>query len=365
MSARLLVVTGGSQIARSPVLGLTPSERTRKAAERAGFSEGDVRRFVIVADTVIAQKQWLAAAAVADLPAERFARADGIAAVVVRTDRAKELLALVSASSDLGEIRASLARGWEEAGIALPTAGAFELKSDSDRAECERWLLKSLVKDSEGFMSRHFDRKISLAISRRLAPTSVTPDVMTLVSVAIGVFGALFFIFGTRLFDILGSLCFLLHSIVDGCDGELARLKFQESRRGGLLDYWGDNAVHEAVFTCIAIGWWERSHSLAPLAFGVSAVASSLGSAALVYHRTMRHPHPGPLFLSVTNQPTSTGLARFADALARRDFIYLVVILAAFGSVRWFLVAAGIGSPVFLLVLFFIAFRENRRGGTS
>ena len=29
---------------------------------------------------------------------------------------------------------------------------------------------------------------------------------------------------------------------LDGCDGELARLKFKESRWGGLLDFWGDNS---------------------------------------------------------------------------------------------------------------------------
>src|SRR2546426_3192414 len=38
----------------------------------------------------------------------------------------------------------------------------------------------------------------------------------------------------------------LAHSILDGCDGELARLKFQHSRWGAVLDFWCDNVVHVA-----------------------------------------------------------------------------------------------------------------------
>ena len=32
--------------------------------------------------------------------------------------------------------------------------------SDADRATVERWLLHGLIKESEGFMSRHVERKI-------------------------------------------------------------------------------------------------------------------------------------------------------------------------------------------------------------
>ncbi len=52
-------------------------------------------------------------------------------------------------------------------------------------------LLKKLIKESKGFMSKHFERKISLAISKRLVETSITPNQMTLISVSIGLIGAL------------------------------------------------------------------------------------------------------------------------------------------------------------------------------
>jgi hypothetical protein len=66
----------------------------------------------------------------------------------------------------------------------------------------------------------------------------------------------------------------------------------------------------------------------------------------------------GPLFTSVTTEPGQS-LARILDAASRRDFIYLVVILALFGKSNWFLVLAAVGAPIFCLLLLFLALRER------
>ena len=113
-----------------------------------------------------------------------------------------------------------------------PEAGVTVV-SRADLRRAERHLLASLVKETEGFMSRHFERKISLAVSRRLAGTSVSPNAMTLISLGSASSAPLFFLRPTPASETTGALLFLLHSILDGCDGELARLKFQESRWGG------------------------------------------------------------------------------------------------------------------------------------
>jgi hypothetical protein len=47
--------------------------------------------------------------------------------------------------------------------------------------------------------------------------------------------------------------------------------------------------------------------------------------------------------------PRSAG-AKTADALANRDFIYLIVALSAFGKAAWFIVFVAIGTPIFVLV---------------
>lgn len=238
----------------------------------------------------------------------------------------------------------------------------FVLSNPHDVAKAEEWLLRGLVKETEGFMSRHFERRISLAISRRLASTRVTPNTMTAVSLGVGLLGAPFFLSSSPAVQLAGALLLLAHSILDGCDGELARLKFQESRWGGLIDFWGDNVVHIAVFACMAVGWSLAMHSPWPLLLGTLAVAGTAGSAWFVYWHTMRDKRSaGPLFTSTVRFPGS-GLSRLLDALANRDFIYGVILLSAFGKAAWFLIPAALGAPIFLLLLWWAARHTLQRG---
>ena len=150
----------------------------------------------------------------------------------------------------------------------------------------------------------------------------------------------------------IGALLFLAHSILDGCDGELARLKFQQSRWGGVLDFWGDNVVHTVIFGCMGVGWSLSADAIWPLWLAAAAVLGTLGSAGFVYWRLMRLKDGGDiLFTSVSNAPERP-LTRLLDAASRRDFIYLVILLALFGRSNWFLALAGIGAPIyFFLVL--------------
>ena len=157
----------------------------------------------------------------------------------------------------------------------------------------------------------------------------------------------------------IGGLLFLLHSILDGCDGELARLKFQESRSGGTLDFWGDNIVHMAVFGAMGLGLARSTGRHWPLVCGATAVAATAASAFFVYRRTMTGRKDGPLFTSVAVHQETT-ISRIADALSRRDFIYLVLILSAFGLADWFVVSSAIAVPAFFLALVAVAWNDRR-----
>ncbi len=50
------------------------------------------------------------------------------------------------------------------------------------------------------------------------------------------------------------------------------------------------------------------------------------------------------------------------DAASRRDFIYLVVLLALAGKSNWFVLLDGIGAPIYCLLVVFLASRERRSG---
>ena len=279
---------------------------------------------------------------------------------VVETANPKAILSMIGHADDDLSVFSGLERTYQRAGTLIDGAGWVRVSNRADLRNAERWLLRGLVKDTEGFMSRHFERKISLAVTRCLVRTDITPNQMTAVSVAIGLLGALFFLSSMPAYQLTGALLFLLHSILDGCDGEIARLKYLESRLGGILDFWGDNVVHSAVFVCIGLGWQMAIKAPVPLVLAVSAVIGTLLSAGFVYRQTMRNKvSEGPLFTSITNSEAPSRLTTLADSLAKRDFIYLVVILAASGKAHWFLVLAAIGAPLFFFILLWTSRRER------
>ena len=373
-----LVVLPGPVPPETVVLGLPLKTRIAKVAERAGFggvmfvgqgervgesqaltpalSRGERgRRIVLLAGSVIPKVDWLKGLRETALEPERLYITGNYAAAVDTAQPEAFLSSLADGRQGLDRIL--LSRPSQRIEEPLGENGRIALAGLADLPRAEKWLLAGLVKDEESFMSRHVERRISLVISRRLASTRVTPNAMTLVSVAVGLLGAALFLSQRTAFQFAGALLFLAHSILDGCDGELARLKFQESRLGGVLDFWGDNLVHSAVFGAIAACWAASVDRPWPLALGAAAILGTILSAGFVYLQTMA-PKPreaGPLFTSVARD-RSTRLARMADLLARRDFIYLVVILSAFGKARWFLLLAAAGAPLFFLTLLAIAY---------
>jgi phosphatidylglycerophosphate synthase len=329
-STLALVPPAGPGIApETALLGLPVIRRTALAASRAGFG-----RVLIVGATpgALAALEGTGAEPSPDAPAD-CARLEWNVVVGVR---------------DLERLAAG------------GSADGVPVRSPADLTRAGRHLLRGLVKDTEGFMSKHVERKISLAVSRLLANTPVTPNAMTVLSVAIGLGGAPFFLSARPAMQTAGALLFLLHSILDGCDGELARLRFQESRYGGLLDFWGDNVVHVAIFAAIAAGWYRAAGGAWAVLCGVAAVAGTIASAAFVFRTTMSEPKKGPLFTSVANS-TESPFSRVTDALSGRDFIYLVLILSAFGKAHWFVVLTALGAPIFFLTLVGIAWSEKPR----
>lgn len=274
----------------------------------------------------------------------------------------------LSRSSSCRSVLRDIVRGHDRAHGAIveeKVDGLFVLKTVKDLREVERHLLRGLVKDTESFMSRKFERRISLAITRRLVSRDITPNAMTAVSVGVGLVGAPFFLSSYWGHQLIGGLLFLTHSILDGCDGELARLRFQESRWGGILDFWGDNVVHVAVFACMGIGWSLSVGEAWPLWLGALAIMGTICSAGFVYWHTMRgEKSTGPLFTSVVRSTTSR-LSHVMDSLGRRDFIYLVVLLSAFGKASWFLALTAIGSPIYFILLLWLARSEGRNIGES
>jgi len=102
------------------------------------------------------------------------------------------------------------------------------------RAETK--LLATLKKTSDGPISRHLNRPVSTRITRHLLRTDITPNHVSFFSFILAMVGALFFFLGGYSNLVIGALLAQVASVIDGCDGEIARLKFQVTEFGGWFD---------------------------------------------------------------------------------------------------------------------------------
>lgn len=202
---------------------------------------------------------------------------------------------------------------------------------------------------TDSLLSRRIHRPISRFVSKRLAKTSVTPNMVTLFNIIVGLIGAFFLAKGVYALQVLGSFLFLSSSILDGVDGELARLKVKETVFGHYLDIVGDNVVHVAVFFGIALGLYRHTSDPVYLhALGI--LLCGFGLCALAVQRVMGH---GPEKHGSEEAPWLTAL------LVNRDFAYLVLFLALLHRLSWFLFGAAVGVYAVAIALFAMSFTRR------
>ncbi|MCK5768084.1 MAG: NTP transferase domain-containing protein [Candidatus Atribacteria bacterium] len=123
-------------------------------------------------------------------------------------------------------------------------ARTFDIKEkywidvDDEKAfkKAENTLLNNLKKTSDGPVSRYLNRPISTRISKYLTKKRITPNQISSFSFSLSMIGAFFFFLGGYVNLLIGGMLAQVSSVIDGCDGEIARLKFQTSEFGGWFD---------------------------------------------------------------------------------------------------------------------------------
>jgi CDP-L-myo-inositol myo-inositolphosphotransferase len=127
-----------------------------------------------------------------------------------------------------------------EAGkVRTPDIGdAFWIDVDDARAvrRAEELLLSHLPKSTDGPVARFLNRRLSLRISRYLVRSSITPNQISLFCFGLSALAAALFAVGGYFWLALGAVLAQFAAVVDGCDGEVARLKFCESSFGRWFD---------------------------------------------------------------------------------------------------------------------------------
>src|ERR1043166_2966303 len=110
-----------------------------------------------------------------------------------------------------------------------------------------------MSKPQYGLVSRFLNRPISRFITRFLLKLPIHPDAWTLSIFILPIVCCYFLLKGDYLSILIGAAIFQIYSILDGCDGEIARIKNLESKRGEFLDGFCDFLA--SLLFVIALGF--------------------------------------------------------------------------------------------------------------
>jgi len=198
----------------------------------------------------------------------------------------------------------------------LPADGHFWIDVDDGAAveRAEEALLERLRgKGNDGPVSRWLNRPLSIRLSRWLTRFPVTPNQISLFSFLLSTLGAGLFMLGGYPALAAGGILAQLASIIDGCDGEVARLKYLGSDYGGWFDAVLDRYA-DALLLC-GLTWHllHEGFSEATLATGFLAI---IGSFMLSY--------TADKYDGLMRQRSSTGSFRLG-----RDVRVFLVLLGA------------------------------------
>lgn len=172
-------------------------------------------------------------------------------------------------------------QAWIEEGndlLIFDCRGNFWLDIDTpeELRRAEQLLRQRLVKPRDGVVSRYLNRPLSTRLSPLLVRTSVTPNQITVASFLMSALAGFTFALGHPLTMVLGGLLAQASSIVDGCDGEVARLKGMASAYGAWFDAVLDRWADVLILLGMAWGQFVVNHRWEIWPLGFLAVAGSV-----------------------------------------------------------------------------------------
>ena len=148
-----------------------------------------------------------------------------------------------------------------------------DIDTPADLERAGRLLRRSLPRPTDGPVARLLNRRLSVPVSWILARLPISPDVLSAVAFLAGVVAAVLLGLG---YGVAGGILAQACSVLDGVDGEVARLTLRAGPRGTLLDGYLDRLGDAAL--CAGLGVWAARESGPDAWIVVLVVASTAGA---------------------------------------------------------------------------------------
>ena len=243
------------------------------------------------------------------------------------------------------------------------------------RILAEQKLDSWIIKSTDGRFAR-LNRKVSIPISRKLLRFPVTPNMVSLFTLGVSLLSGVSFALGGYWNMLSGAALSLLASMLDGCDGEIARLKLLESDFGCWLDTICDYLSYLFLYAGIAIGLARTSGNKVYLGlcvllfFGAILVFTISG----LQRRQLTNGRPEKLLEIWQKKAESCRsnplmyVARHTEFLMRRCFLpYAIVCFAALNilNVAFILSVVGVNVAWILALYSYWTFAPAKQTRTA
>jgi phosphatidylglycerophosphate synthase len=190
--------------------------------------------------------------------------------------------------------------------------------------------------DVRSMATKPWDSRLAHALILPLRGTRVHPNAVTTGALLTGVGAAALYAVGTPAAADAGAACWVLASILDHADGELARLTGKVSEFGHRYDRAADLIVKLSLFAGMGASLRHGPLQQWALPLGLLGGASLLG-----------------IFLLRGEMARRSGAGAFKQPVAGgfelEDILYVIAPLTWLGWLGPFLVATAIGTPLFAL----------------
>ncbi len=232
--------------------------------------------------------------------------------------------------------------------------------SEQQRLSAERKLDSWLVKPTDGIYAR-MNRKISIPISRQIIPFPITPNMVSLFTLGVSFAAGVFFALGGYWNMLTGAVFSWFASVLDGCDGEVARLKLQESDFGCWLETICDYLSYLFTFAGITIGLWRSSGTRTYLAWGSLFAFGAVLSFIIIGFQRRRLVGSPEQYLSVWHSQADSRrwnpllyIGRHTEFIIRRCFLpYALLFFAVFNILKVAFVMSAVGvNLVWIIALY-------------
>jgi phosphatidylglycerophosphate synthase len=214
----------------------------------------------------------------------------------------------------------------------------MRLSSDKDSAKrAEELIFRYVGKTATGWLAREVNSKISLPTSKLLVKTPLTPNMISVLINVIGAFCGVFYAIGH---PVIGALCMQAATILDRCDGEIARVKLMETKKGQWVDTISDQVTVLSFLIGVPVGYYSQTHNPIALVLGGINLSIFIFFVIWSFYFLKKYTNSGSLVAYfevdklVENSKTSTirKVIKFFRPVSRRNVYSLAFLILAIVS---------------------------------